>query len=65
VLAAHPDRRTWRATASGLALTATNLSSGSWAATVEGPGISERSGEFGTRVAAQRWAAHRGGMPGE
>jgi hypothetical protein len=31
-----PDRRTWRPSARGLVLTASKLSSGQWAATVEG-----------------------------
>lgn len=55
------DARTWRASAGRLLLTVTRLSSGHWAATVEGRGISERSGDLGTRVAAQSWATCRAG----
>jgi hypothetical protein len=56
-----PDPSVWRASAGGLLLTATRLSSGQWVATVEGPGVSERSPELGTRLAAQRWATGRAG----
>jgi hypothetical protein len=56
-----PDRRTWRASAGNLVLTASRLSSGQWAATVEGQGAAERSPEFSTRIAAQGWAERAGG----
>ncbi len=56
-----PDRRTWCAAAGVLVLTVSKLSSGQWAATVEGRGIAERSPEVGTRLAAQGWAERAGG----
>ena len=41
-------------------LTVTRLvSTGRWVAEVEGPGVSERSDPFGTRVQAQHWADDR------
>ena len=56
------DTRTWRASTGHLVLTVTKLSSGHWAATIEGQGISDRSGELGTRVAAQTWAERTAGV---
>jgi hypothetical protein len=56
------DIRTWRAAADGLVLTVTKLSTGRWAATVAGPFTDERSPEFGTRTAAQRWAEGTAGV---
>ena len=55
-----PDRRTWRASAGALLLTASRLSSGAWAGAVEGPGVSERSPQSSApawpRKAGQRTA---------
>jgi hypothetical protein len=54
--------RTWCAAVADVVLTVTKLSSGHWAATIEGQGISDRSGELGTRAAAQRWAERTAGV---
>jgi hypothetical protein len=56
-----PDRRTWRADAGGRVLTASRLSNGLWAATVDDGGPVGQSPEFGGRLAAQRWAERRAG----
>ena len=51
------DRAVWRAYKRGLVLTVTRLAGGSWQATVEGPGVTERSlMPFRTRKRAQAWA---------
>ncbi len=56
------DRRAWRAARGSVLLTVTKLSSGMFRADVEGPGVTERSPEFRTRLAAQAWAdSHAGG----
>jgi hypothetical protein len=55
------DKRTWCAAVGGLVLTVTHRSSGQWTATVAGPDTDDRSPEFGTRLAAQRWATGRAG----
>ena len=59
------DRSVWRACKNGLTLTATHLAGArGWVAEVEGPGVSERSDVFDTRLQAQRWADDQaGGMP--
>ena len=59
------DRSVWRACKNGLTLTATHLvGARGWVAEVEGPGVSERSDVFDTRLQAQRWADDQaGGMP--
>lgn len=52
----------WRAYKSGLMLTVTHIVGASgWVAEVEGPGVSERSDVFATRLQAQRWADDRAG----
>ena len=57
-----PDRAVWRAYKGGLVLTVTRLAGGGWQATVEGPGITERSPmPFRTRKRAQAWADNRAG----
>jgi hypothetical protein len=57
-----PDRAVWRAYKGGLVLTVTRLAGGGWQATVEGPGITERSPmPFRTRKHAQAWADNRAG----
>jgi len=56
------DRSVWRARKSGLVLTVTHLvGARGWVAEVEGPGVSERSDVFDTRLQAQRWADDRTG----
>jgi hypothetical protein len=51
------DRDVWRAYQRGLVLTVTRLAGGDWQATVEGPGVTERSPmPFRTRKRAQAWA---------
>ena len=57
------DRAVWRAYKGGLVLTVTRLADGSgWPATVESPGVTERSpAPLPTRLAAQRWADSRAG----
>ena len=56
------DRSVWRAHKSGLVLTVTHLvGARGWVAEVEGPGVSERSDVFDTRLQAQRWADDRTG----
>lgn len=56
------DRSIWRAHKSGLTLTVTHLvGARGWVAEVEGPGVSERSDPFDTRLQAQRWADDRAG----
>ena len=56
------DRAVWRAYKSGLMLTVTHIVGASgWVAEVEGPGVSERSDVFATRLQAQRWADDRAG----
>ena len=56
------DRSIWRAYKSGLTLTVTHLvGARGWVAEVDGPGVSERSDPFGTRLQAQRWADDRAG----
>jgi hypothetical protein len=53
-------RNVWRAYKGGLVLTVTRVADGTgWAATVESPNITERSGVLATRIAAQRWADNR------
>lgn len=54
-----PERNVWRACKSGLVLTVGRRIGGGWVAEVEGPGVSERSDPFGTRLQAQRWADDR------
>ena len=57
-----PDRAVWRAYKGGLVLTVTRLAGGGWQATVEGPGVTERSPmPFRTRKRAQAWADNRAG----
>lgn len=52
----------WRAYKRGLVLTVTRLAGGGWQATVEGPGVTERSPmPFRTRKRAQAWADNRAG----
>ena len=56
------DRAVWRAYKRGLVLTVTRLAGGGWQATVEGPGVTERSPmPFRTRKHAQAWADNRAG----
>ncbi len=56
------DRNTWRAYKNGLVLTVSRLVAGGWTATVEGPGVFERSAvPLPARLAAQRWADSRAG----
>ena len=50
------ERNVWRACKSGLVLTVGRRIGGGWVAEVAGPGVSERSDPFGTRLQAQRWA---------
>jgi hypothetical protein len=57
-----PDKSTWCAAAGGLVLTVSKLTSGQWGATVDAPGVTDRSPQFGTRLAAQRWAQNRAGV---
>jgi hypothetical protein len=58
------DRSTWRAYKGGLTLTVTHLAGAcGWVAEVEGPGVSDRSDPFGTRLQAQHWADRAGGAP--
>jgi hypothetical protein len=42
-------------------LTVSKLNSGAFRAEVEGPGVTERSPEFRTRLAAQGWADNSAG----
>jgi hypothetical protein len=56
------DTRTWVAAVADLVLTATKPTTGRWAATVADPFTDERSPEFGTRTAAQRWAERTTGV---
>ena len=59
-----PDRAVWRAYKRGLVVTVTRLAGGGWQATVEGPGVTERSPmPFRTRERAQAWADNRAGGP--
>ena len=56
------DRAVWRAYKGGLVLTLTRLAGGGWQATIEGPGVTERSPmPFRTRKGAQAWAYNRAG----
>ena len=56
------DRAAWRAYKGGLVLTVTRIVGAcGWVAEVEGPGVSERSEVFATRLQAQRWAGDRAG----
>jgi hypothetical protein len=56
------DRAVWRAYRKGLTLTVTHLvGARGWVAEVEGPGVSERSGPFDTRLQAQHWADDQAG----
>jgi hypothetical protein len=56
------DRAVWRACKHGLTLTVTHLiGARGWVAEVEGPGVSDRSDVFGTRLQAQHWADNRAG----
>ena len=57
-----PDRAVWRAYKGGLVLTLTRLAGGGWQATIEGPGVTERSPMlFRTHKGAQAWADNRAG----
>lgn len=59
-----PDRAVWRTYRGGLVLIVTRLAGGGWQATVEGPGVAERSPmPFRTRKRAQAWADNRAGGP--
>ena len=52
----------WRAYRRGLTLTVTHLAGArGWVAEVEGPGVSERSDPFDTRLQAQHWTDDRAG----
>jgi hypothetical protein len=56
------DRAVFRAYRNGLTLTVTHLvGARGWVAEVQGPGVSERSDPFDTRLQAQRWADDRVG----
>ncbi len=55
------DRNVWKAYRHGYLLTVGRRIGGDWVAEVEGPGVSERSDGFGTRLQAQRWADSRAG----
>jgi hypothetical protein len=56
------DSHVWRAYKRGVTLTVTHLvGARGWVAGVEGPGVSERSDPFDTRLQAQRWADDRAG----
>ena len=56
------DRAVWRACKSGLVLTVTHLvGARGWVAEVEGPGVSEQSDPFDTRLQAQHWADDQAG----
>jgi hypothetical protein len=56
------DRNVWRAYMGGLVLTVTHIvGARGWVAEVEGPGVSERSDPFDTRLQAQQWADDRAG----
>jgi hypothetical protein len=56
------DRSVWRAYRRGLTLTVTHLiGARGWVAEVKGPGVSERSDPFDTRLQAQHWADDRAG----
>ncbi len=54
----------WKAYKNGLELTVTHLAGGSWQAEAEGPGVSERSDAFATRLAAQEWCDRLAGETG-
>jgi hypothetical protein len=56
------DRRTWRGQRGRVVLTVTKTSSGAFRADAEGPGVSEQSPEFRTRLAAQRWCENKAGV---
>jgi hypothetical protein len=56
------DRAVWRAYRHGLTLTVTHIIGAfGWVAEVEGPGVSERSDPFHTRLQAQHWADDQAG----
>lgn len=55
-----PDRRTWRAARGRVLLTVTKLANGMFRADVEG--MTGRSPEFRTRLAARRWAENKAGV---
>ncbi len=56
------DRAVWRACKGGLTLTVTHLvGARGWVAEVKGPGVSERSDPFDTRLQAQHWADGQAG----
>lgn len=56
------DRSVWRGYKAGLVLTVTHLvGARGWVAEVEGPGVSEQSDPFDTRLQAQHWADDRAG----
>jgi hypothetical protein len=56
------DRSVWRACKNGLTLTVTHLvGARGWVADIEGPGVSDRSDPFETRLQAQRWAEDQAG----
>jgi hypothetical protein len=58
------NRSVWRAYKNGLTLTVTRLvGARGWVAEVEGPGVSERSAPFDSRLRAQHWADDRAGGP--
>jgi len=56
------DSHVWRAYKNGLTLTVTHIvGARGWVAEAEGPGGSERSDPFDTRLQAQHWADDRAG----